>query len=558
MPQNGAQQDVKTSTEGEVQADTGGTSFAAKQPQSSGVQDTKTSDKAAIRANVGKTTQPKVFSDIQGQLEEKSKNLQEEANNYVSQGKASQNYQIGQENLNKAISGDKGQSDSVRNLLGRQAVNPVSAFQSPDVEVRDANLVNTGAGLRELISRGQGPNYTRGMAAFDEQSIRKNPEFSNLMKMIQNRQGELRKQSSELGASKQREVQDYGAQQLAAAQKQARDYLGQEASSIDAANAAEAAVANQRLAQMRREGVGRVGEQAFDQAYQGAFADLQQADPRAAKQLEQSNFMGLAQYDPRTYATVRGDYGGTDFVDAQEAARFNSIMGLLGGGSTRQQSLPLGSEVNVDVDALKNALISGAQEDRGARDVKQRALIDKILGQGKAEAEKRNVNRTPYAMQQAAAAEARAVAESLGLPADTDVNYRDFYTAGGQLGASDVLTPAQLAKVNAAYKDLGDSTVLEAGANPAYTFNAPAYKMALQNFLEERRAQEEAANIADAESRYAQSGSVGGTLSDMAKQGARAISSIPSALGQNAANKVQDTPGSLSKTVKKFLPKRFR
>lgn len=367
--QAGAPQDqgVKTSTEGEVSSEP---SSPTQKQASVDAGSPSQADKAAIKANAGKAGQPQAISNVQSQLQARDQQLQNEANKYVQQGRAAQDYSFGKENTEKAIKGDQEQRQNLIGLLGRKNTNQVEEFKPSDVNVADANLINTEAGLRNLVARGQGPQYTQGMAAFDAQALRRSPDFANLMKMIQGQQEDLRKKAQDYAGSKRKEVEDFGAQQLAKAQDEAKGYLGSEAAAIDAANQQEADAANKRLAELRTKGLGRANYQALDDARMLLGRDLRQVDPKLA------NEIASAKVDPARFASIRDDYAGSDFVSAPEAERFNAIMGLLGQGAVRGESGPLAPVYQYNQKALQNALLDQAKGSLSKKNEKAKAKAE--------------------------------------------------------------------------------------------------------------------------------------------------------------------------------------
>ncbi len=244
---------VKTSTEGDVGSGGGGSSTPQGQNNNSNTvtdeqSQTTEAGKAAVKANTGKTAQPKVFNDIQSQIEANNQKLQDQANSYVSTQKTKQNYAIDNSNIDKAISGDSDQNSKVRSLLNRQTIDNVEAFDPGDVSVKDSSLVNTNAGLQQLVSRGQGPQYTQGMGAFDLQTLRRTPEFENIISMIRGNEANLEKTARDYTAAKPKEVADYGTANLANAQKASREFLGNMSHDLQGANEDEARVYNDALA----------------------------------------------------------------------------------------------------------------------------------------------------------------------------------------------------------------------------------------------------------------------------------------------------------------------
>jgi hypothetical protein len=506
-PQQGSQDNgapspnVKTTTEGEISGGSQSSTTPAAQKPSQTSFDTTKADQAAYQANAGKTKQPKVFSSIEGQIQQRNQDLQNEANQYVQSQKANQNYALKNQDLEKAIGGDAQTSEATRNLLNRQNIDQVNAFTPKDTSIRDASLLSTDAGLKELIGRGKSPSYTQGMAAFDLQSLRRAPGFDKLVGMIQKEQTDLNKNAQELSSQKQKEVEDFGKSQLDAAQKSVRDYLTGQSGAIDAANEQEAAAYNALLDKYRREGVGAEESSALKAAREAAAANLGQYDKRSAAMI------GDVAVDPRQYLNVRENAGRDEFVDQNEAARFNSIMDLLGGADVRAAAGPQQQAFEFDRSALENALVTGSQGLRGAKDVQDKADIDRILKEAQAAADADDLRRSQIDLVKTANEQAALARKGLDPELlkyfnekdDTLPNAAKYITGDTtDLGANDVLSQAQADQLNALYGDLGLQDKATAGTglgSAGYNFSKSDYVNALSALLGGKKADAETASV---------------------------------------------------------------
>ncbi len=502
--QPGQQAEVKTNTEGEV-ASGGGSSASVSEGAAPQVTDTGAANRAAFKANIGKTQTPKALNDVQSQLQQRSANLQEQANQYFNAGKAGQQYTMSSQDLDKAIGGEGAQRDAARGLLNRQNLNQFEDFKPGDVEVKDTNLLNTDAGLKKLVARGMGPRYSQGMAAFDVQSLRRTPNFDNILRTIRSDQDALRKQSQDLVGSKRAELESYGKQQLAAAQKGAKDYLGSQATAIDQANEQEAATANALLKKYRAEGVPDAEKKALEDARSAVTAMYDQVDPRFAR------FVSQAGADPRKALKVRDDYGRDEFVDAGESRRFNDIMSLLGQGDSRLASGARGPDYTVDRAALENQLVKGTQGLRAAEDKRLEDLIAGVKGEAQKRADAEDVRRSQLNLNKLAeqeAANARKGISSLGnyskdslyeglkLMDPSSYLSRDMR----DLGAADAYTAEDVKKLNDMYKDLGSADRASVGQlGNAYNFDQAGYQSALEKLMSEYQKNKTTQQLAAAE-----------------------------------------------------------
>lgn len=547
---NQQQGGVKTSTEGDLgtQESSGG-SKQAPAP----VADSSQADRAAVKANAGKSGQPAAISNVQSQLQSANQRLQDESSAYVQKGKAAQNYSLDTGSLQKAAEGNAEKGSSVAALLGRKTINPVDEFKPSDVNVSDANLLNTEAGLQNLVARGQGPQYTRGMAAFDTQSLRRNPEFSNLMKMIQNQQSDLQKQASANPDLRRKEVEDYGNAQLTQAQQAARGYLGNEASQIDAQNAAEAAKANQRLAGLRTTGVDKNSQVKLSLAKQAAQkavqAQLAQNDPTAA------GHVNSAKVDPNQFVKIRDNYSANDFVDANEALRFNNIAKLLGTGGVRSAALDRGKDYSLDTAGLQKAIMQGAQGIKGEKNKATQSQIQQIMEQANQAAETGNASRG-YTASKAAEEDAMNALREAGIDTRVSpgVNAEDFTKYGEKLTPQTALNQAQVTQLNRAYQSMGDPTRVQyQDPGQAYNFDKSGYISAVQRIRDEQQQQEQREAEAAAQEQYdanpgSSSQSAEGAINDFAKSGLQQAAKVPGAIVGDIGRRVsQETKNALKK-----------
>jgi hypothetical protein len=481
----GQQGDVKTSTEGELGGSGGGNAPAAQ--TQAPVADESKSARAAVAANAGKVAQPKAFTEVQGLLQQRQTDLQKQADDYVTKGRQSQQYALGNNDYEEAIKGNAQKADSLRGLLGRQNINQVDDFKAGDIEVKDANLLNNEAGLKQLVGRGQDAGYSQGMAAFDVRALRRTPGFDNIVSMIQGQQQDLNKKAADYESNKRKEVEDYGTQQLTSAKEAAKKYLSSQSSSIDLANEAEAKAANARLQEYRKKGVSDAEKKLIEETRAQVAASYQQTDPRYAR------FVAEAAADPRKYLSVRNDYGRDDFVDAAEAQRFNSIMGLLGQSDVRGQARKVGDEYTYDKAALEKDLYSSTSSLRAKADKEQKAALNALIkdAQKRADADdsrRKGLNLTSIAGDESEAVRAGLDKNLMSHYSDSLLDPSKFITRDSKdLKAGDVYSKAEADRLNAIYKDLGLADRVQAGkygkAGSGYTFDKKAYEKALIGIL---------------------------------------------------------------------------
>lgn len=490
MPQN--QDQVKTSTEGEVHSGGQASTSPVAQQQSASppAGDPNTAARAAYKANEGKTGQPAAIGNVQSQLQANSQRLQDEANKYVSSQEQNQHYGVDRGSLDKAITGDQEASGRVHSLFNAAAPTPAEEFKPTDVNVSDVNKLNTSAGLQDLVARGQGPQYTQGMGAFDVRALRSSPNFQNLMNMIQSQQTGLQKQATDLGAQKKQEVEEHGQNALTQAQKDAQTYLGSQSDAISKANAEEARVANQKLEALRNKGDPVAEKHALEQAKAQVLKNLQQSDPRTAAILN-----GVS-VDPRQFGKAAQNYSANDFVSSDEAQRFNNIMGLLGnGGQSLNASNPVGPSYSLDQTGLQNALTTAAQQKRNTLDTGFRSREQVILDAAQARADAADKARAGLNLQSISNEQAQAALR--GLSPDLQKYYQSGLVDPNQyisrpdvdLSAKDVLNQDEVKKLNDLNKALGMQGSYGVGQyadkTPGYDFNKQGYLAALMPYLKQ-------------------------------------------------------------------------
>lgn len=440
-----------------------------------------------MQANIGKTQSPKALEGVQNSLTMANQKLQDEANQYTSSQQAKQQYAVGNDDLEKAIGSqdpNSAERKKASELLNRQTINQVDMWKpQTDYEVEDSRLLNNDAGLQELASRGMGPRYTAGEAAFDVRALRKTPGFTNLIRQLQGQQQDLRSSAEK---DRAKEIEDYGKQNLTTAQTGARNYLTQQESAIDAQNDAEAKSYNEQIAALKASGIGKDKIDALEeQARQAALARL---DPRYAR------VAGGLGVDIDPYLSYSADQGRDQFVDDSEARRFNSIMGLLGqGGPAKAAALPVGPQYSVNQDGLNNAMIQRIQMAREAEDNAQRAKLNEIMGGLHSAKDQRLKERDANAFNQALDTAYSTLqdgdSQRYGISPQeimNQINLRDYYNpGGGDWNDLDFADQGTAAEINAINADLGGGTAYGAGRNftEGVNFKQDAYRDAIMNVL---------------------------------------------------------------------------
>lgn len=476
------------------------------------VYDTGTGERAAFDANRGKTQEPKALQDVSSQLTAKNQQLQNEANSYVAAGREKQNYAVDTGTLENAVRANKDNTafSNVMGLLNRQNINQADEFQAPDVRVKDIDQLRTPEGIKSLVSRGMDPNYSSGMAAFDVRALQGTPGFGDKINSLSQRQQDLQKAADERGATARTEIENYGKSQLAKAQQDAKQYLQNQAAALRADNEQEAAAYNAALGNLNTE---TLGADALQKALANVRADVGQIKPLATRFIDPTGIKA-AEYVTRGQNRAAGD-----FVSADEAARFNNILSLLGGGEqswTPSQPVTEASQnYTVNQTDLENRLKGDALAGYGRFEEQSNASINDIIkaAQGSADAEDTRMlqlldsQRAPdwLKAEAAKAYEGATLGDSLKQYYSADMLDPGKYlmdTPNIDLGWSDVLAQTDADKLNELARGIGLPGSYQKGSYAAgnpYLFDKTSYMNDLVSTLNQRKREAEAAQVAAAE-----------------------------------------------------------
>jgi hypothetical protein len=329
------------------------------------------------------------------------------------------------------------------------------------------------------------------MASFDLRALQKTPGFSQQISDIQRSQQELADKAATMGTGLRADIENYRRGGLSSAQADVRNQLNLRRSQLEAQNEAEANAYNQALQKTDFTNEAAIANQRQKKL---ARARVQAMNPYAASFVEGS-VDDPNRINPLDYLTRGAALGRGSFVSADEAARYNNILGLLGeGGQTWNESLAVPS-VNanyaINEQALQDLYTNKALERYGkfeGQTLNQMQAV-KAAAQRQADFERSRVNdiirqqNDPnWIRQQAESAASRAGlnARYLGL-----VNPEDFYssTPGLNLAWENTLTKGQAAELNRLGGQIGQGNAYTAGdyqqQNP-YGFNETAYLEALR------------------------------------------------------------------------------
>jgi hypothetical protein len=207
--------------------------------------------------------------------------------------------------------------------------------------------------MQKLAARGQGPRYTSGMAAFDAALMQKDPQFQNLVNQVRAENRALERSAEGQADTLEDWAQSYGEGALTDAQTQAEDFIRNYNENLLAQQQAELQAYQDQIAgidesAIQQEAVNRVLDRLIPELQQTTgYSDLREFAPNL-----EGDFVGTI--DP-------GQFDYRDFIDANEAQRFNAIARLLGEGEAYGAGrAPTAEDLyRVDEAGIRDALQSG-------------------------------------------------------------------------------------------------------------------------------------------------------------------------------------------------------
>ena len=340
----------------------------------------RAADTDALRANIGKTDRSSPFKNIQRQVQQNQQRLQDQADQYTQNYKDQYQFDRTNEALDSAIQGGAG-SDNYRDtsqFLARSNIDPVNQFEgAEDYRVNDLQYLRNDAGLGYLAGRGQGPQYTQGMSAFDVMLMRRDPQFNALINQIRGQGAELDRSISDKPDALESAAQDYGQSALESAQQSAREYItgygdqlrAQNEAEADEYEAARALLDQDEIRQSQIDDIGRGVRESYESLDRGERYDQQIRD-------------ALADYDPTDRILFdQTDYGYKDFLDSGEANELTNIGGLLGSGEAYTSAMtPTEADYyTVDRSNIEADLQQDIDTRRQMQDLVSQSEIEKIL-----------------------------------------------------------------------------------------------------------------------------------------------------------------------------------
>lgn len=452
---------VKTSTAGDVSSAPQGATTGSKKGVTSQYNPEYKSDADVFRANVGKTNVARGgVSNLGQQIAQNRQTLQDRSDAYMQGVRDDNTYDVSEGTLESAITGDDDAYEGISQTLSKQQAEYRPEFEGASgLEVRDIDLLNNQAGIQRLASRGKGPRYTAGMAAFDAGLMQRDPEFQRLVQETRADNRAFERDLAERPDALEAEAQEYADTALDTAQQTAEDYLTNYQKNLEAQNIAEQEAYAQRLEGLDRE---KIQREALDKALADIMPDLEQAAGGASL----DRFLTTSGIDPSDLISYLDskDLDYRDFVDQGEADRFNRIAGLLGGGETYGAGRLPGDDqmFNIDQRSIEDRLFNEIIGKRNQASIEQENLMRDILSGASGRA--RTANERVQEMLGTYDADLQGLAEEILYQNQQYNNLRSMLPnlvadygrpVINTIGTDDVLTQDEVARLNKISGDLG-------------------------------------------------------------------------------------------------------
>lgn len=438
----------------------------------------------------------KSFEQTSAKIAAAQKGLQEEANKYREEEMARQQYDVGQDVIEKAIKGDKEAEGKVATTLGQTTPVRAGAWTpKTDYTIEEVERYGSTPGVRKMLFQQAGPGYTAGSAALDAARLMADPTYQRSLGALRTGQKELEdiaKGYADPEKGLQKSIETAGKEKLETSQKAIKEKLGGALKNLETTNAAEFEQFVDEVKALSTSGSEKQKEVIAKSQPEIAkrIQEVIQIRPDLAKYLT-PDFINAFSINPSAYvkATALDKVSAENFYNPEEAATFNRIMGLLGqGGPAKMAGTMPGSSGYLDVDAYTAALQGAAEEKNRAADIAARQAIDQARARAEAKSAQARSQIADPNFLATLAANARASLGRGDIAGDIIDPYQ-FYRSGEVSGsAMDYLDPADVAAVNAAYEELMTPMNVQAGRlfnAPAYTFDEQAYKAAVLARLNE-------------------------------------------------------------------------
>lgn len=489
---------LKTSASGDVTDGSTGaaTSTGGEAPVP---QQMMASSGAAIKRNVSRTGIPGFTQDIRGQIEAGQTGLAGAEQGYR-QKYQNQDYGVSAEDINAAVSGNA--PDTFQKVATRMATpkyGQVEAFKPEvDTEVEDAALLGSEAGTKRLLARQGGNRYSAGEGAFDTALLRRNKDFSQIADQLSRQGKELSQRATKLQSELPTEAQGIADTKYAAGTEAAQQELNRLATGVIDPYKTKASDINQKRTQYADPNSAEAKAYLASQtaaAKEAAGKDIAAYAPRASRFLDTA----AQTIDPTKLYQAGRQISYQDIIDPESVGKFNRIQAMLGQGDLLAPGMGAGEDVIFNAPEYQKLVTQGAQGLRGVEDERQRQSIAQIQNAAMEEMRKYNEGigeEENQAFTQALnpmleAAKARVdpqyhefLASLNSKYPQAQINPEQFINRRQKVQDwRDVLTPEQVASINASFQDLGGLD-LPVKNRPDWRQSASINTGALQQFID--------------------------------------------------------------------------
>lgn len=472
QPGDGGSQQPKTEARGASAGSSAGGETVSAQPMSQAA-----NSQAAVQAAQSKAGTPKFTQGLDASLKASQHALQSEADAYTKkyQDQAA-GYKVGTDVLDKAIVGDKDAQAKYTQLSGRTADATEQFAPETDVVNEDVAALTTQSGLGNLISREAGRGKLRGNEAlFDARVLMGAPEFQRIRAALQGQQDQLVKSADDMRTSKTDESQKLLEDSLKAAKDESRGYLETSQTSLMDAQKAEAAAEN-ALREAMRKGTPEVKAKA-QKFYDRAVRALASEERKRITTDSLMPYLKKTGIDPMKYLQVGKNVTEKDVIDADEANRFNNIMGLLGtggdnfsaGGGAAAGRLNRVGDLQADIQNRAGKLNAGANENAAIEKAGLMKMLEGKVANLQAARDQKQLSKGDLAY-------LRGLETESGMK-NNMIDPTKFWNDQA-IGLENVIDPRTARLLNKASSELGEQDRYSAG-QAGGGFDREAYKQAL-------------------------------------------------------------------------------
>lgn len=303
------------------------------------------------------TKLPAGLSSLGEQLGEKERALDTASSDYLSKYRQ-KDYGLDPDTISKATTGDTSALERVSGLLGQGTPGELpTGFEAPDTVTPGIQDIQSDRGLEQYLRRQAGPQYTSGEGAFDTSALARSAEFQQARGDLGRREAALGTRADELRGSLGGQASDILSENLGQAQLGVRQELGGiQRDVLDQLIQAKAAK-QQELEDMRV-----LSPELAAQYEEQARSQLAAQSPAEAG-LDPLLLTGDLGVDPsQFYSTRQAPITKADVATPEQAAQWNQILSLLGGGGETLTPADGGALSSFDQDAYQQALLAAAQK----------------------------------------------------------------------------------------------------------------------------------------------------------------------------------------------------